>query len=251
QLRSSYNFKYFDFAISFRDINEGNYWHFYDDFLSKLILIERLNIPESTPILVGENLWKKHFFQSAIKNNKLSKRNWVLHTELVKVNRLVFCAKMSLQRENFDVSLENLKPSNNLLHSNEQRIFLNRSQSRGRFIENFEEVVSILHKFDYQIVDADNLTLQQQIDLFSQVRYVVGLHGAGLVNLIHRRGQPLQLLEIFPPDFIHPHYFWLCHAFGYGYDAILGENGSQNSSFIINIENINNKISKMMEKEFI
>ena len=57
---------------------------------------------------------------------------------------------------------------------------------------------------------------------FAGARYVVGIHGAGLVNLIFRQAAPLGLLELFPPDNLQPHYFWICRHYGCRYQALAG-----------------------------
>ena len=33
--------------------------------------------------------------------------------------------------------------------------------------------------------------------------------------------------EVFAPDFISPHFVWLAHAFGFGYDAVVGAPAGQ------------------------
>lgn len=235
-----------EIAISLRDFNEGNYWHFYDDILSKLLLIDRLNLGRDAPLLVGERLWKAKFFQSAIQKGTLKNRNWILHTDVVKANRVIFCGKMSLQRENFEFALEALDFQPQPAINSAKRIFLNRSKSRGRYLANLKEVIVVLKDFDFQVVDSDLLELQEQMDLFAQARSVIGVHGAGLTNLIFRRNQELNLLELFPPDYLHPHYVWLCHAFGYGYDALVGTRGEDGQSFVVDLNRLRKKVANMI-----
>jgi Glycosyltransferase 61 len=236
-------------AVSLRDINEGNYWHFHDDILSKLLLVEKLNLSPDIPILVGQKLWEKQFFQSVIQYPGLKEKNWMLHKEVLKVKRLVFGAKMSLQRENFEYALRYVKPSLSNIDEvkNTGKIFLSRGKERGRYLNNIEEVISFLTKIGFQIVDTDNLNFQQQVDLFSCADFVIGLHGAGLTNLIYHQGSSLKLLEIFPVDFIHPHYFWLCHTFGYKYDVILGEKIDDENVFCLDIGKLDEKIAKLLK----
>ncbi len=235
-------------AISLRDINEGNYWHFYDDILSKLLVADRLNLSRDVPVLVGERLWKTPFFQSAIQRGTLKQRNWMLHQENIQADRLVFCTKMSLQRENFEFALAALDFQPRQAMASAKRIFLNRGKSQGRYLSNLNQVISVLTDFDFQVVDTAVLELQEQMDLFAQARYVVGVHGAGLVNLIHRQNQELNLLELFAPYHIYPHYVWLCHTFGYGYDAIVGTNtsGEAGQSFTVNLNKLREKVANML-----
>jgi capsular polysaccharide biosynthesis protein len=50
------------------------------------------------------------------------------------------------------------------------------------------------------------LTLEEQIDLFSNATHVIGVHGAGLTNLIHAR--TAAVLELFAENHgLRPDYF--------------------------------------------
>jgi capsular polysaccharide biosynthesis protein len=84
------------------------------------------------------------------------------------------------------------------------------------------EVRQILERYNFEVYDAERLSLAEQMQLFSESRYIVGLHGAGLTNIIFRRDEELSLLEIFPPNNIPPHYYWLASIYGHKYDAIAG-----------------------------
>src|SRR5262249_7777469 len=66
----------------------------------------------------------------------------------------------------------------------------------------------------------DDLSLQEQIELFQGARYVVGLHGAGLTNIIYRRAAPLALLELHSYSFVLDCYYRLSHEYGYFYDRL-------------------------------
>ena len=98
---------------------------------------------------------------------------------------------------------------------------------------NFAEVEAVCRQNGFETIHPDTLSLREQIEIFSQVRYLVAEHGAGLTNMAFRRGAPLAVLEIFPSwVYTHPrglvgspppHYFWLAHALGFQYDAIAGD----------------------------
>ena len=248
-IKRNYPIHQFDQAISLRDMNEGNYWHFHDDILSKLLLINALNLGHDVPILVGERLWRTAFFQYAIQCEQLRDYNWHLHTKLVYCRRLIFCRKMSLQRENFDFDLAVLQ-AEKYRAPGERRIFLNRNQNRKRHITNIDVILDIMREWDFEIVDADALHFTDQMALFSQARYVIGLHGAGLTNLVYRQYQPLNVLELFSPDHVNPHYVWLCHTFGYGYDALVGT-ASDGVAWTIDPAALRTKIARMMQNSHV
>src|SRR5262249_12875511 len=97
-------------AVSFRCFTEGNYWHFYDDGLSKLRLADQLGVGPDVPLLVGESMWQQRFFQEAISRGNLRGRNWVRHTTPVRVKRLIVVVPMSFQRANIEDAGSALAP---------------------------------------------------------------------------------------------------------------------------------------------
>lgn len=208
-------------AVSLRCFTEGNYWHFYDDVLSKLRLVDGLGLAPDVPLLVGERLWQQRFFREAISRGRLRERNWMQHTAMVRVDRLIIAVPMSFQRVNVQYALSALEapPSS----ASERRLFVTRSANQRRQLVNVGDLVSVLEHFRFEIVDPDGMSLADQMALFGSGRLVVANHGSGLANLIFRIGQPVRVVEMFPPDYIHPHFVWLAQAFGFDYDALVGE----------------------------
>lgn len=209
-----------DTAVSLRCVGEGNYWHFFDDLLSKLRLVDELDLPKNVPLLVGSRVWRQPFFAQAIGRGQLRERHWMEHSSMLEIQRLVIPVPMSLQKANLEYALQMLAPP--APRPSGRRIFLNRGPRRGRQLLNFSDLRNVLADFDFEIVDTDDMSLAQQMELFSQARLVVANHGAGLANLLFRIGQPLELVELFAPDFISPHFVWLAHACGFGYEAVVG-----------------------------
>ena len=64
----------------------------------------------------------------------------------------------------------------------------------------------------------------QQARLFRACRYLVGIHGVGLVNMIHAYDHDLSLLELRQPGEEHlaTDYALMCHSFGFDYREIVG-----------------------------
>lgn len=220
-MRQRHNIRTVECAVSLRCFTEQNYWHFYDDLLGKLRLLAELDVPRDVPLLVGERLWRQPYFQEAIVRGALRERKWTLHTSTLRVRRLVIAVPMSFQLANLRHALDVLdapKPE-----PSSRRIFLQRGARRSRSRLNMADLLPVLDDCGFEIVDTDELTLMQQIALFASARLVVANHGAGLANLIFRAGQPLDLVEVFAPDYIHPHFVWLACTLGFGYDALVGE----------------------------
>ena len=243
-------------VISLRDISESSYFHIYNDVLSKLILLSKFNITDDIPLVIANKLYSMNFFKNILALSNLKNRNWVIQDkDIVEAEEVIYCKTLSLKREYFDgiLKLFNIKiPRNDL----KKKIFLNRRREIGRNIENIEDIKNICDKFNFEIIETENMSLEEQIELFSHTRYLIGLHGASFTNMIFRQGKALNLLEIFPPDNIPPHFFWLSYIFGYGYDAIQGiykntnENILDKKSYYLNPDIFLKKMKELKERDF-
>lgn len=64
------------------------------------------------------------------------------------------------------------------------RIFVSRKRASRRRILNEEEVVAMLAKHEFSVVSFEELSPHAQAKLCSQAEWIVGLHGAGLTNML-------------------------------------------------------------------
>lgn len=89
---------------------------------------------------------------------------------------------------NYDKQIIN-KLSSKLKSKNDiskiERIWISRRSMAHRFIENEEELYAILEKFQILIVDPNNLDYMKQIKLFQNCKFLSGIHGGGLVNMMY------------------------------------------------------------------
>jgi len=210
--------------ISLRDPGELNYWHFHNDILGKLRLLEELDIDAGIPMLVSSGLYAKPYFQYYLEASPLKNRKWIVQSgnEFIGADKAIFCQSLPHSKTNFDYALRLLsRPPGDA--SSRRKIFLTRSARTSRYVGNSSEIEEISKEFGFDIVDTEQMSPADQIALFSEARYIIGIHGAGLTNIIYRNSAPLDLLEVFPPHNCPPHYYWLALVYGYGYGAIQGE----------------------------
>jgi hypothetical protein len=230
--------------FSLRDLNESNYWHFFDDEMSKLRLMEKVQVAGNIPVLVGERLWNTHFFQHVINNTGFSSYHWEIHVNIVKFNRLIIAVPSSLQAENFRFFL---RTSEIRIEPNGAKIiFVNRREEQGRSISNGAEIAAILDKYSIPIIENDGLSFMEQVAIFKDAEILIAVHGAGLANLTFRIDQPTGLFELFHPDAIHPHYAWMCKAFGFKYDCLVGSIVDSRGNFHIDPQHFEKKIQSIV-----
>jgi hypothetical protein len=224
-------------AISLATAWPENYFHFYNDFLPKMVLLEECEIDPAFPIVVPDKLFRQPFFHDAIRSERLSRWKYIApEGRFLRCDRLVFCS------DTYDISnarkYEEGLPLLGLdveppRGASTRRVFLTRSASRGRVLLNFDEIRPIIEEQQFELVDTEGMSLAAQAQLFQETRYLIGIHGAGLVNAAH--AQQLDVLEIRPPgvaseitdyrgEYIPGAEFEImCRSLGFGYHMIFGE----------------------------
>ena len=65
-----------------------------------------------------------------------------------------------------------------------KRLYISREKAAYRKVVNEKGVIEILKQYGFEVVLGENLSLRQQVELFSKANTLLGLHGAGLTNTI-------------------------------------------------------------------
>ena len=251
----------------------SNYFHFYRDFLPKMLLLEESNIDPALPVIVEDRLFDQPFFREAIQSKRLSRWNFMSpRGQFIKTESVVFCSANQYFLPDRRVSPDStllsrasagtkfLESPGEVLalldlddgrqqRSAERRIFLTRSTTRGRTLSNYEELEGLLHEWNFETVDTDGMSLREQAHIFRGCRYVIGIHGAGLTNIIHAHDHDLSLLELRPPGEEHliTDYAQMCHSFGFAHQELFGasQHGSRDASFRIERADLRAAINRM------
>jgi hypothetical protein len=239
--------------ISLRDTGEQNYYHFYNDVLTKLLFLEeKLNIGPDVPILVAAALYEKQFFQYFLQHPFLRDRTWVVQNQqYVRSRKTYFCKPLTHTAHYYERIRQLARSADILAMIPQRRIFITRSPKRLRFIENGPEIEQLCREAGFEILDFDTMLLPAQIQALASARYVVGIHGAGLVNILFRGRQPMGLLEIFPPGEYYPfHYMLLAAQLGYAYDGQIGLAAKQaySGGFYVEPAELRRRVAALLAK---
>jgi hypothetical protein len=232
-------------VISLREFGDTNYYHFFCDVIGKLAQLAPWSLDPAVPLLVSERLAAQPYFQAALRNGHLAGRRVLVQQGWIEAGRAIFCKAMPHSKASFELgaALLGAPPA---AHGQHEKILLTRRPARGRFLANGREVAALCRAYGIRPVDTDDLSPGEQMALFAQAGLVVGIHGAGLTNLIFRRGAPACLLELFPADSIPPHYFWLCHSYGYGYRALAGSPRTQHGAFTVSLAALRGALKEVL-----
>jgi len=231
--------RYLAEAVSFRTNWEQNYWHCHDEVLSKLLLVDRMQLSPDIPLLIAPRLWHAPFFQEMLRARALRDRNWVVHDAPVRSNRLILCIQgptspdsPRFTRDLFrdpDVSVAPVDATAPLL-------FVNRPATVERHLDDDGELRDALATLGFDSIEPERLTFWEQVERFRAARCVVTPHGAAFANLVHRVGRPTGVVEIFPDDadYVGRVYGrWLSRESGFAYRAVVGSRMSGSGAFTV------------------
>lgn len=241
-----------DAVVSLREDGDANYYHFLDDVLGRLELFDRVGVDHRTPLLISARLAGQPYFRSALRlSSALRARTWLVQQpgEVVQAGEVVFGKPLPHARTTLAAvaDLFDVPPADPPADpAGGRRVLLVRARARGRYVRNAAAVEAVCRERGFEVVDPDLMDLAEQVEVFSGARYVVGPHGAGLVNLLWRRGAPASLLELFPPESTPAHYQWLCRSFGFTWSGLRGDGGSAADGFTVDPDRVAAALDRLL-----
>lgn len=208
-------------VVSLRHQWEWNYYHFHLDVLGKMKLLSEHNVLDGRPLALGRYVREFPFAAEVLRKGQLSKRDWLIpdadNRRIVLADELIYCRIDGLaagDRVRYLLDQMELPPPP---RDSSKKIFLNREPPASRVASNFSEIRPLIEERGFTIVDSATLSMDEKIELFSDIRHLVAIHGAGLTNVIYRRSAPLSLIEIHGSSYIPPDIKNISDDFGYTY----------------------------------
>ena len=98
-----------------------------------------------------------------------------------------------------------------------QNIYVSRQNSRRSSL-NEKFLHEELKKIGFHIIFPEQLKLEDQISIFRNAKVVVGIHGAGLVNIVW--GKQTHLIELMPNNRVNKCYEWITNLNGGKYSRL-------------------------------
>lgn len=103
-----------------------------------------------------------------------------------------------------------------------RRMYISRREASYRMVTNEDDVINLLKRYDFHVVQLEKLSVTEQIQLFRSADVIVAPHGAGLANTIFC-SPGTKVVEIFCPGYINPLYWKLSDYHDVDYYYLLGE----------------------------
>lgn len=180
-----------------------NFFHWNLDVLQKLEFINQIDdqILISKFKIIIPNDHTDDFFKKTLdafnfdfyyqkKDEIISASNSILLPDIAPTGnfRKKYILKLSHRMRNHWIS----KKTQNL---NKKRIYISRKNAQRRRLKNEIEIIPILKKYGFTIVDFDILSFEEQLNYILDCEILVGVHGSGLSHMLWLK-QKCKVLEI-------------------------------------------------------
>lgn len=127
-----------------------------------------------------------------------------------------------------------------------RRIYISRKKAKKRKVANEDEVAALLKSFNFEIHYFEDYSFDQQVAICSESISLIGLHGAGLTNILFMR-PGTQMLELRNEnDCENNCYFSMASDLSIDYYYQLSK-GDQNDTHTVNVNVDLNELQKNIE----
>lgn len=204
----------------------SNYYHSLIDQIPRIYLLNQSDYKnEEIKLLISKPLSRvEQFFLEKLLPNNI--KTTLVNSQLIySIERLIYPSIMSRIRAGYlpkcyiDHLLSKVAPLRR--RDKKNRILVSRSKAKNRKILNEKELFDLLEEYGFKKYCLEDLSIEEQVELFYDAEIVIAPHGAGLTNLIF--SDNIHVLEFFDGRNVIPHYYYLCKSLNHNYKYILND----------------------------
>ena len=236
---------------------EGNYYHWVVDLMPRLLVLYnyKLSDLENRSIIIHGSIKPYEDDSLALLGVKKYKIVRLKSFETINVKDLIVADYQDLNIP-FPLWKKQLlrKLNFNGATAAKKKIYLLRGKQAKRQLIGEERLISIMRELDFDIIDPQQLSFFEQINVFNQAEIVVSLHGAALTNMLFCKPKTL-IIELrsthLPPEF----YSAIAETYDLSFDTIclppsnVKKTGyeANKQSLILTEQGVNTLISKLLK----
>lgn len=206
-------------ALWITDYWSTGYFHWVTDVLTRLFVM-RDRLRDLLLVLPGK-YEQRDVVKACLKAFGVSEVDFVGADEVVEFRSLVMPSHTAPSGHFKDEAIRGVRDV--LLNAygdvdgEDERLYISRTGAGRRRIVNEDEVTSVLRKFGFETICAEDLSFEQQVAICSRARYIVSNHGAGLTNILFMKqgGSVLELRH--ESDCVNNCYFTMSSALDLNY----------------------------------
>lgn len=190
-------------AICLVQAGNYNYYHFFIETLSRLVLVDEVDEYRKLPILVDSVVMNnKNFCELLHKCNKYGHEIiWIGKNEHYTVEHLIYASSAVFMPGNLKnrelIKLDDFMMSGWLLRIlksrcqselsgavHKRRIFVSRKNTTNSRLINEKEVIKFFVEFGFDVVFPEELSVSEQSYLFASADIIVATSGAAMANIL-------------------------------------------------------------------
>jgi capsular polysaccharide biosynthesis protein len=162
----------------------NNYFHWFTEAVPRLIYL--LDLPKKPTVLLPINYKSAYQFRTL---ELLGFPFQTFNSQLIIAKKIFLPFRLAPYSAHYNTTIMKslsgkLKGSVNLNYNKGNRIYISRNNAQNRKVINEKEVIETLKKFEFQILEFKEFTLDEQISMMHHTKILVSIHGAALTNMI-------------------------------------------------------------------
>ena len=161
-----------------------NYFHWMTESLSRVLSFKKLNL--ELPILISEDFKNLEFVTKTLDLLEIKYKIYE-NDRVFRVKKLLLTSHTAPAGiYNSNILFELHKNLNNGSKSNlGKRLWVSRKYTDRRYLINEDEIMPILEKNDIQVIYPEKMDYFEQVELFRNAKFLGGVHGAALTNMLY------------------------------------------------------------------
>lgn len=231
--------------------NWANYYHFFVDTLPQIYLCDDMQIPADVPLIVPHDFDKpayvKEYLERFPPKRKIivQGKDQYLHVKELYVAKETFCND-HFPRIGQRVVASGIADAEKGVASPEL-LFIKRKEGINRTLSNSTEIEDVARSFGFEVIEPADYTWPQQVKLFSSAKRIIGIHGAGLTNMVFCKERDVRLFELFPgKNYAPEHYENMAIKLGFKYTSLSGKGYDANRQFHIDKDEFRSALEVFM-----
>ncbi|MFM2200561.1 MAG: hypothetical protein RL769_616 [Pseudomonadota bacterium] len=238
----------------------SNYFHWHE-ILQKIIFLKEQNALDDSLIILPSKAKKIKFIIESLKLIGIDDKDliFIKKKSHLKVRDLFFVNHRGLDfdlinklRDHLRIAIKSSKVNYG------DKIYISRAKQKLRFVENEQQVLEILEKYNFKKVIMEDHNYQEQLSICANAKYLVAPHGAGITNIITmiKNSSVLELSSKKDEDFERG-YLIMSNMLGINYfyqKCQFGKNSlifdSHHASIDVDCNMLEKNIKIMLEKKY-